>query len=614
VLHDPLVTGITVSEDDDLWRIPGPFVGLLPKGNYEARTRVWDNHDLPSDWSAWHPFTIASVAPIVTPIALGAQPDMDNLLFNAPWTLDPTAGDIVNVDIQLQRRGGAWVDLLWNESYAPTSPERGRSGVLTDYRGVSLPAGDYDWRVRVTDALGGVSAWATDATLSLVAGPPPGDTDPIYVTGWNSHSVNQRILIRALRSSDRGPGKVIGIIENASNIGCSWYASAPGEMYFTLPTDHPQVSVIEPLHAHYEYQQYRQGAWKPLAYGLIRDFDATSDETVFYGMDYLGLLSWSIEAATQPDKDERKNIGTGVKDINGSRYFQRTIAYIIKDQLKRARSQDEHSPVKFIQTGSISGFDSKVTIYASYAERLGFIRGLIDSHKGAVRDDGGERRSRVRVRWNGSANQGQGQFQFDALDDVGRDKDDIRLEYGGLIQGYQVVALDDFATRVYAIGKEPNASRPYFKSVDAKGIDQSQWGSIGTPAYWEDIVDKADLVRRARALGIQRSRVGKRMALGLRVSGLDPFDGWDILDAFPVVIDDGIVDTSLYGSGYWVVWGVEWRVFPDAHDELTLIVRPRGDRAPIEPDLIPSDPIHFTTDWKWGPGPPPAVVPPGGTT
>jgi hypothetical protein len=159
------------------------------------------------------------------------------------------------------------------------------------------------------------------------------------------------------------------------------------------------------------------------------------------------------------------------------------------------------------------------------------------------------------------------------------------------------------------VGREPNSTRPHFANKNAPGVDRKDWGTIAKPFEFDAITDKQDLNRRVRNEAIVGSRVGKSVALAIRVSGLDPFDGWDLLDSVPVFIQDGVVDTTRYGSGYWTIWAVEWYVYPDGHDELRLTVRPKGDKAGIEPDLIPSDPIHFKTDWKWGHGEPPGYTP-----
>ena len=69
--------------------------------------------------------------------------------------------------------------------------------------------------------------------------------------------------------------------------------------------------------------------------------------------------------------------------------------------------------------------------------------------------------------------------------------------------------------------------------------------------------------------------MGKRIALGLRRrTVMLPFDGYDIGDHLPVNIKRGVVDTTRYGSGYWTLMGVEWRVSP------TATARPRWSRCP----------------------------------
>jgi hypothetical protein len=611
---DPLVLKFmkTLTDTDGEWALETDDFShsdLVKGTTYHARCRVYDKKNKESAWTnggsgddeygAPNVFTITADAPTVTVQPVGTVTNSDGLALSADYTVDALT-EAVQADVQLGPVGLS--TLLWSYSYPLTNEERNNDEVRATYAGPNLPAGGYEWRVRITDSLGGVAEWDNDI-FTIEEDSPDDEGDLEFTTGYSNIRPAQRILIKDMNYSNRGPGKVIAIIEDFSNLGVSWYASAPGELYFTLPVTHPQVAVIEPMTTHYEYQQYRRGRWVGLAYGLIRDFDAKEDDVVFYGIDYLGLLSWSIEAAKQTAKEPKRAMGGRANDVKGSRYLKKTIKHIIVDQLARARAQDSNSPVKFIETGRIDNYSTIVTIYASYAERLSFIRGLIDSHKGS-QANGEERRSRIRVRWNPSSGGGRGRFQFEALDGVGKNRPNIRLEYGSIIQGYRVVALDEFASIVYGIGKVPNATLPYFSNVNAPGISQTTWGSIGRANFWSDIVDSADLTRRARAMGTRLSRIGKRVALGLRVSGIDVFDGYDILDSFPVSIEDGVVSTSQYGSGYWTMWGLEYRLYPDEHDEVTFILRPRGDTDSIDADLIPSQPIHFSSDWAWGSGPP----------
>ena len=589
-----------VSIVDDQWHVEdGDFdKSMLRKGVlYKMRVKVWDKHAKASAWTADKTFTITSDAPTVTSEDFGSIAVMDGVMLGGAFTTDSLTSALI-VDVQVHISGGA---LQWSASYPITQGEKDSDVVAVEYGGPSLAAGSYTYRIRVTDKLLGQSTW-DEGTFVLTAAEPDDDADLTNITGYNPITPVTRIVLYSLDTANRRPKDVVGIIEDAANIGVSWYANAPGQLYFTLPVTHPQIGVAEPLVTHYQVQQFRRGRWKMLAAGLLYDFDARENDAIFFGMDYLGLLSWSIEAAKQPSNNHKKKMGTKVSSLSGSRYFKKTIKYIIKDQLRRARYQDSNSPVKFIShsLGIIGDFSTKVTIYASYAQRLDFIRGLIDSHKGAIATGGGERRSRLRVRYRKDKHQ----WVFDALDAVGSDRDNIRLMYGSVLQGYNVIAMGEYANLIYGSGHEPNKLKPHFAKASAPGVSQSDWGSIGSARFWPNITDNQDLNRRSRAEAIKASRIGKKVALGIRVHGLGIWDGYEILDNLPIDIDDGAVDTGNYGSGYWTIWGGEYRVFPDGHDETTLIVRPKGDGASIDTDLINTDPIHAQAEWKWGAGVP----------
>jgi hypothetical protein len=458
--------------------------------------------------------------------------------------------------------------------------------------------GLYDIVVTIYDSAGGSATFTGSDYMHIFRALRDNESTVNLTTGLSNVRPTQRILVRDM-GAKRGPGKVIGIIEDARSIGVSRYATSPGEMYFTLQAQHPQVSIIEPFATHYEYQQYRRGRWVSLEYGLFVDFDATEDEVVFYGMDYLGLLSVSIEGAHQVAKSPNKQISTKDSVLSGSRYKKKTIKYIIKNQLQRAKNQETHSPVKFINIGTLDKMGTQVTIFASHVERLAFIRGLIESHKGG-QQNGQERRTRLRVRYRPPKKD----FAFELLDNKGSNKDALRLEFGGLVQGYRIVAYDDYRNKVYAIGIKPNASKPFFLSRVAQGVTLADWGVWGKPELHGDIVDKKDLERRARASANRMSRPGKSIALGIRVRSIDYCDGYDVLDSVPIDIVDGAIDTNNFGGGYWTIWGINYRVYDDEHDELTWILRPKGDSSDFDPDLITSEPEAISSEWAWGSGAP----------
>jgi hypothetical protein len=122
---------------------------------------------------------------------------------------------------------------------------------------------------------------------------------------------------------------------------------------------------------------------------------------------------------------------------------------------------------------------------------------------------------------------------------------------------------------------------------------------------WQDISDVNDLTRKARSLATEMSRAGKRIALGLRTHAVALLDGWALCDNIRLDISHGSVDTMGYGTdGWWTIWGWEWRLYPDGHDELTFVVKPtEGVSEPVT-DLIPSSPIHVQPEWTIAHGPP----------
>lgn len=524
-----------------------------------------------------------------------ANSEVRDVFAEFPRDANPTPGggalSVVNKRIQLRpeaQGNPAWdtdTGTLWDTGQTPmTAPESTSLSVRVPYRGQPLVAGTYTYRVQVQDSLGAWSAWSY-ATLTLTAPYQPNPGDLNFLSTYRQQSP-VRIVIRAM-GPNRGPAAVKAIIYDAQHIGASKVANDVGEIYFTIPTMHPQAQEIEPLQRHYALEFYRGGNWMPLFEGVIVDMDATEDEVVFYGLDYIGLLSKNVETAFFTTDQPEKGIDDG-----GSKYIDKTISYVVKDQLQRGHDQAD-SPLGFINVeaqGSstlMEAITSKVTINAAFRERLPFILGLIQSAK-----QGTGNRSRL---WPERLADGSYQWRF--KNNAGATRDNLALRYGELIQGFRIVVLGQWAAKVYGVGRITNEIKPRFKSASAPGIDTNIWGNLTMPAVWQDLIDENDLQRRVKQLAMEMGKFGKSVALGLRVSGIEVFDGWDLLDSIPLEIQRGAVDTTRYGSGYWTIQGVEYRLEPDGHDELTLAVKPREDQTAPDPDLIPSHPVSTANEW-----------------
>lgn len=105
-----------------------------------------------------------------------------------------------------------------------------------------------------------------------------------------------RIVLWTISGTKRGRGTISAIIHDAKNIGVSSYLNEGGEVFFTLPYNHPQIAECVPQERHYRIDRFDEeaGRYITLSQGLLEDYDATDNEVVFYGIDYMGVLTKTI--------------------------------------------------------------------------------------------------------------------------------------------------------------------------------------------------------------------------------------------------------------------------------------------------------------------------------
>ena len=394
---------------------------------------------------------------------------------------------------------------------------------------------------------------------------------------------------------DRVPGYNVAVIEDAANIGASEMYNSGGELFFSLPAIHPQVSVIEPYQVHYVLEQYRGESWRMIAQGLITDFDATDNDVIFYGQDYVALLGRQVDERFNPDVSADAEADLWPDTGAGSKYVNRTIREIVIDQLQRS-IHTAGSPLSWFTLGSIAPMEERISIWVSFKERLPFIAGLIESHKAGTG-------KRTRLMAQRAPNGG---FSWIVKDDAGRDRPNLRMEYGGLVQGFRVIPFGNFSTRLNAIGRVYNqlkveyvtARAPAPTGQDASWYEEN-YGVYSTAEMYQDVSDINDLKRRAKQAISRSVRVGKALALHLRPGALAIKDGWDICDSVLVDIDRGVVSTTRMGSGYWTIWGWTWELKPNGEEDITLSLLPKEDASAPDLDLIPSSPIASNKgDWQ----------------
>lgn len=571
---------------------------ILTNVTYQWRARVTDQEGQTSPWTALVSFSVTNTnpdAPTLTPVDGSTYASLDGIQFRGGTFSDPDIGDTLlayQVQLSAYPSGDAhWLDdnyILWNTGKFYVGS--GSTDWQTPYGGAALSAGTYYWRARQWDNHQGVSAW-TYASIVLTA-------DFIVEASDSTNAIQLRpraawrIVIRDMGTL-RGPGAVVAILEDAYNVGASILYNSPGEAHWTLGIAHPQLSVIEPKQTHYAIE-FRQGdGWREVFAGLVWDFDASDRDVVFYGVDYLGLLDFMADEHYDPANIEK------AASLGGSKYSNYTIRNIIIDQLKRAREL-ANSPVGFITTGAIGTMSETVTVYSTYQPTLNFVVGLIDSHRA-----GSGKRTRLSVNKTTA-----GGYEFVIKDDPGVQRDNLRLRYGELVQGYRVIPFGNtWASRINAVGRDKDGLKVRYQSLTAPGIDESVWGRFASQQFFDNISDANDMERRTRQAAIAASKLGHQVALGLRSGVLQPRDGYDLCDQFPVDIVHGSVDTGNFGSGYWVAVGITWQALQRGDLDTTLTLQPREDSTPPSSDLLTLQPISSQAEWQIGWTPPTVVTP-----
>ncbi len=567
-------------------------LSLARNTTYRWRARCHDA-EAAGTWSALITFSVTNVAPnaptSLDPASGVYKDTLDNQKFSGTFTDDDASDTMSAVQIQMSEYASGdahWLDadfLLWDTGKIPYLAENGGTWEVL-YRGPGLDIGTYYWRARHWDEHDTVSPW-TYCVINVSADfeVEPGLQDYVQLRP----SAAWRIVIKDM-AADRGPGNVVAIFENAKNVGASKMYNSPGEMHFTLAADDPQISVVEPRQTHYSIQFYSGDGWREVFAGLVMDFDATETDVVFYGTDYLGLWASIYDERYDPAEPDLPTTK------GGSKYVEKTISYIVDEQLDRAKVL-ENSPVGFITVGSIATMSETVTIYSTYQPVLSFITGLLESHKA-----GTGKRTRLYVRQKST-----GGYEVVVADDPGVSRDNLTLRYGELVQGYRVVAFgQDWSSRLLAVGRTRDGIRVLYKNRAAAGIDEETWGRFARAEMVDGVSDENDLERRTKQMAIKFGKLGKQMGVAVRTGVLQPNDGYDICDYFPIDIQHGSVNTNSFGSGYWACYGITWECNDKGQESTTLTLVPREDTEEPETDLLTAQEYSPQDEWQVGWVPP----------
>jgi len=347
-----------------------------------------------------------------------------------------------------------------------------------------------------------------------------------------------------INASDRSRGNVRAVIADARDIGVSAYANDGGEMFMTLPQNHPSIAECQPWLRHYEVKRWNdhQRDYDVVGIGLLNDYDADENEAIIYGVDSLAEFDASISGAN-------------------TSYTSTDIGTIIQTELSAAINQTgatAKSVSKHITLGTIQTTGQTVTVLTSYQPRLQFCQQLIDiwQSDSSVRPILSVTRSTpITV-----------SFQSNA----GVDRSAIQFIYGGVVNQFRYSpGFDEFASRVYGIGqKREGASLLFSAQIYA---NEQTYGIVQTSRVWIDVVDQTALDKKVKRAARKAGTAGKHVSLGLWINTVGPWEWGELGDSITISLNRGITNIS----GLYTVWGQEWIGKADGSEDLFLSVLPK---------------------------------------
>jgi len=347
-----------------------------------------------------------------------------------------------------------------------------------------------------------------------------------------------------INASDRSRGTLKAIITDARDIGVSSHANEGGELFFTLPWNHPSIQECDPWERHYEVTRLNRisGGYDVVGVGLLDDTDEDPNDVIIRGRDYLSLFDSSISGAN-------------------TSHTSQEYGAIISTQISAAIFQPSFttkSVTRHITLGTIDNTSQTTTVITSYQPRLEFVRSLLDIYQSdsSVRPIVSVTRSTP--------------FTFSFQKNAGVDRTQQRFEFGGLINDFRYVpGFADFGTQAFAVGQKREGATLLFSSQGY--ASETTYGIIQKGTLFIDVVNQSALDNKAKRFARDIGTVGKNVALGIRLGGVAPWGWGELGDSLPVVINRGRTQVN----GLYTVWGQEWIGKSDGSEDLFLSILPK---------------------------------------
>ena len=235
--------------------------------------------------------------PVPTSPLSGSLQSGDHVNFSATFS-DEDAGDVPSgFDLEISQNSD-YSSPIVSQTYGTTTTPLTASVAMTNFTsGIN-----YYWRVRARDAAGATSVWSDLSTAYFTAPTnvgtqPPQEGNPNFAVTKTPSRNKYRLEFYPLAvGATHFEPTPSAVIFDAKKIGIAQQVNGPGEFFFTVDSDHPQISKIIPQKTFWRASRWyeRAGFFRIMSEGLLVKSTSYPHQVVFYGLDKLGMINRSI--------------------------------------------------------------------------------------------------------------------------------------------------------------------------------------------------------------------------------------------------------------------------------------------------------------------------------
>ena len=377
-----------------------------------------------------------------------------------------------------------------------------------------------------------------------------------------------RITLWDMTGSGRGRGTVKAVISDAKYIGVSSYLNEGGEAFFTLPYNHPQIAECLPLERHYRIDRWDEedAVYRTVGTGILQDYQATDNETVFYGIDYMAALNQTLTDVSAVISNPSTTVT----------YDNKTISEIWQSELSAART-GTNSRLGFVTVeGTINAATKTYDIFTAGEQRGEFLFNMA-----AIAQEGTTSKVVFGNRIE-SSTQSYNSFFLD-MNYATTPNNSVRLVYGWNVKRFSYSPnFRNLRTRAVLIATSIfGTSSSKIWSDYATSALASTYGSIDRVDIQEDLISQESVSARA-AYNLNESSPERLKVINLAVvdGSIIPYKNYNLGDDVRVVIKRGLVniDTNV------TLRGQQWVGREDGSEELSFDFYNRSQR---EFELVP---------------------------